>query len=192
MLRVPWNLKLFLSLPAPRPLLDSFYDLARKIWDKAIKDADDPQRCGDLVDLIAERIDEDENFTVPESITDGHVKERMRLLSENILRRPAQSSLIGFRHQTFYDYFLMRIFERKATDTRSVHRQAQGELFHPANRHEDSRVPACDQPCDLSRYASRYPSGTDTALLSRGGKGFNRTTRMSRKMEPQSRQRRLR
>jgi hypothetical protein len=112
-LRVPWNLKLFLSLPAPRPLLDSFYDLARKIWDKAVKDADDPQRCGDLVDLIAERIDEEENFLVPESITDGHIKERMRLLSESILLQPAQPSLIGFRHQTYYDYFMLRIFERK-------------------------------------------------------------------------------
>ena len=112
-LRVPWNLKLFLALPEPRPLVDSFYALAAKVWEKAVKDAENSSRCLDLADLVAQKIDELEDFWIPASLTDGHVPERMRLLAESILRQPAQPTLIGFRHQTLYDYFLLGIFQRR-------------------------------------------------------------------------------
>jgi hypothetical protein len=112
-LRVPWNLKLFLSLKAPRPVLNSFYDLADKVWDEAVQDVENAQRHLELVDLIARRIDDEEDFWIPKALTAGYVPERNHLVSEGILLQPPEKSLIGFRHQTFYDYFLLNVFLRE-------------------------------------------------------------------------------
>jgi hypothetical protein len=114
-LRVPWNLKLFLELAPPRPVMTSFYDLVSGVWDKAMRTAPTPERCLSLVELLARRIDESEEFWLPEALADAYVAEKEHLIREGILMRLSDHRLLGFRHQTFYDYFLLRIFLREQT-----------------------------------------------------------------------------
>jgi hypothetical protein len=114
-LRVPWQLKLFLDLPQPRPLLTSPYDLLTHIWTKKVLRAEAPPGCTEVVELVAKRINKSEEFWIPEAAVGQHPRETAYLISEGILKQTDDLRSIGFRHQTFYDYFLLRTFLREDT-----------------------------------------------------------------------------
>jgi hypothetical protein len=114
-LRVPWQLKLFLDLPQPRPILTSPYDLLTHIWTKKVLRAEAPPGCTEVVELVAKRINKNEEFWIPEAAVGQHPKEAAYLISEGILKQTDDLRSIGFRHQTFYDYFLLRTFLHEDT-----------------------------------------------------------------------------
>jgi hypothetical protein len=112
---VPWQLKLFLDLPQPRPALTSPYDLLTHIWTKKVLRADAPQHCGELVELIAKRISKSEEFWIPEVVATKFPDALNYLIGEGILKQTDDLRSIGFRHQTFYDYFILRTFLSEGT-----------------------------------------------------------------------------
>lgn len=111
----PWHLKLFLDLPHPRPVLTSFSDLVTHIWERKVLRSGAPANCVELVDLIANTISSDEEFWIPNAIADRYPEAKLYLLAEGILKQTDDLRAIGFRHQTFYDYFLLRTFLHQQT-----------------------------------------------------------------------------
>jgi len=114
-LRNPWHLKLFLDLPNPKPVLTTFYNLVNHIWNQRVLRPGAPSRCSQLVDLVANRINDSEEFWIPDAMADAFPDEKIYLLAEGILKQTDDLRFIGFRHQTFYDYFLLRTFLHKGT-----------------------------------------------------------------------------
>jgi len=114
-LRNPWHLKLFLDLPHPRPVLSSFYDLVNHIWNQKVLRAGAPANCSKLVDLIANTISKNEEFWLPDAVADAYPEAKNYLTAEGILKQTDDLRSIGFRHQTFYDYFLLRTFLHQQT-----------------------------------------------------------------------------
>jgi hypothetical protein len=112
LLRTPWNLNLFLRVAQQGETFGSMQSLLEAVWVHDVTCAGGPAGRDVLVERIARRMSEQEELFVPVSLADDLPASRDALLREEILVPEADGHALAFRHQTFYDYTLARMFAR--------------------------------------------------------------------------------
>lgn len=111
LLRTPLHLKLFLEVAQPGEAFDSLQNLLGKLWEQRILYAEGAQKGIILLERLARRMRDEEVLWLPASVADGYPEACKVLEQAEILTRE-RGNLIGFRHQTYYDYTLARAFAR--------------------------------------------------------------------------------
>jgi len=112
LLRVPWALNLFLHVAKPGDVFGSMQSLIEAVWARDVTSADGPSGREALAERIACRMSVEEELFVPMSLADDAPDSRHSLLRNDILVTEAGGRALAFRHQTFYDYILARMFAR--------------------------------------------------------------------------------
>ena len=112
LLRVPWNLDLYLRVASPGRVFASMQSLIEAMWQKAVLNADGPAGRGALLEKLALWMSNQEELFAPISIADDFVAAKDALLREDIITAETNGRSVTFRHQTFYDYALARLFAR--------------------------------------------------------------------------------
>jgi hypothetical protein len=107
LLRVPQQLKVFLSLAGKRDNLESYQGMLEQFWQERV--ALDPARVA-LVNRVAERMADEELLTVPTSLADGVQDTLKHLEREGVLRLDDTSRTISFAHQTLFEFARARAF----------------------------------------------------------------------------------
>ena len=108
LLCIPWNLNLFLKVAVLGDVFSSMQSLIEAIWQKWVVDIGGPTTRALLLGNIARKMSDDEQLFVHASIADSMPDARDALLKNEIL--VAEGSNLSFRHQTYYDYALARLF----------------------------------------------------------------------------------
>jgi len=125
LLRTPWHLNLFLQVAEQGQEFASLQSLVEAVWNKCVINSDGlPGRIA-LMERIALRMSDNEELFVPSSVADALPAERDALLRDEILVADSGGRRLSFRHQTFYDFALARLFARgdKLLSTYVIERQ---------------------------------------------------------------------
>jgi hypothetical protein len=112
LLRTPWHLSLFLQIAEPDQEFASLQSLIEAVWKKCVVNSGGPPGRALLTEEIALRMSKDEELFVASSVADDLPAERDALLRDEILIADAGGRRLSFRHQTFYDFALARLFAR--------------------------------------------------------------------------------
>jgi hypothetical protein len=112
LLRTPWHLNLFLKVAEKGREYLSLQSLLEAVWSKCVINLEGPNRRFELINRIAMQMSKEEELFVPAATADDLPAERNALLTDEILVPASGARAIGFRHQTFYDYALARLFAR--------------------------------------------------------------------------------
>lgn len=112
-LRVPLHLKIYLDIAEPGNIsFTSLQTLLEKLWERNILNSDGSDKKISLLEKLANKMADDETLWLPVAMCDDFIKESQYLEQSDILSRGSNNLLIGFRHQTYYDYTLARAFAR--------------------------------------------------------------------------------
>jgi len=129
LLRTPLHLKLFLDVAAPGEVFNSLQALLSQLWEQRVVNPQEPPNCFKLLEQIASRITQEEEFWIPAAIADSYPAALQALEQAEILTRSSDGQTIGFRHQTYYDYTLARAFARGSIPLADYVLQRQDGLF---------------------------------------------------------------
>ena len=110
LLCVPWNLNMFLRVAKPEEAFGSMQSLIEAVWRKSVTNPSGPLSRTSLVDAVADRMSKREELFVPAVLADDTPEARDALLHDEILVSEANGRRLAFRHQTYYDYALARLF----------------------------------------------------------------------------------
>ena len=110
LLLLPLNLKVFLDVGAANATFESHHALLEELWKQRVVSAESGADRESLLQLLADRMANDETLWVPSALTDGYPAARQALEQAEILTRGQNGLTIGFRHQTFYDFTIARAF----------------------------------------------------------------------------------
>jgi hypothetical protein len=78
---------------------------------------------------LAQRMGDEETLWLPSAVSDSYPVERKEVEQGDILARGSSGLTIGFRHQTFYDFTLARVFARGSLSLVSHVLERQNGLF---------------------------------------------------------------
>jgi ATPase family associated with various cellular activities (AAA) len=111
LLLVPLNLKVFLDIATPNLTFESFHALLEELWRRRVVEGQngDERERERLLELLAERMGNEETLWLPSAVCDSYPVARKELEQADILARGSNGLTIGFRHQTFYDFTLARM-----------------------------------------------------------------------------------
>lgn len=112
LLGVPWNLNMFLRVANRGDAYASMQALIEAVWKKWVIDPDGPSDRVNLVEQIAQWMSKHEELFVPAALADEFPAARDALLRDEIIVSESSGRALAFRHQTFYDYTLARLFAR--------------------------------------------------------------------------------
>ncbi|WP_331281247.1 NACHT domain-containing protein [Planktothrix paucivesiculata] len=130
LLQTPLHLKLFLEVAAPEEEFNSLQALLNQLWSQRVVDPDSPSDRRELLELLAERISNEEEFWLPTAIAEDTHSSACRALEQaEILTRSPNGLTIGFRHQTYYDYTQARAFARGSVPLADYVLERQDGLF---------------------------------------------------------------
>lgn len=129
LLRIPWNLDLFLRVAVPGRVFASMQSLIEAVWQKSVLNADGPAGRSGLVEKLALWMSDHEELFVPVSIADDFPAAKDALLSNDIITSEANGRALAFRHQTFYDYAIARLFASGTKSLADHVREHQEGLF---------------------------------------------------------------
>ncbi|MGM0882273.1 MAG: AAA family ATPase [Bacillota bacterium] len=128
LLRTPLNLNLFMQVASPGDVFDSLQSLLQAVWEKEVEGGNN-QRKVDFIEKLALRMAEEEIFWIYTSMIDGDGEILQQLFSADILVRSDDKKSIGFRHQTFVDFVMTKIFAKKGLRFSQYIRENQDSLF---------------------------------------------------------------
>jgi hypothetical protein len=128
LLRTPLHLKLFLEVAQPGEAFDSLQNLLGKLWEKHISRTHRAKDCIILLERLARRMRDEEVLWLAASVTDDYPEACQVLEQAEILTRE-RGNLIGFRHQTYYDYTLARAFVSGSESLADLVLRRQDSLF---------------------------------------------------------------
>src|SRR5262249_42103503 len=129
LLLLPLNLKVFLDVGAANATFESHHALLEELWKQRVVSAESGADRESLLQLLADRMANDETLWVPSALTDGYPAARQALEQAEILTRGQNGLTIGFRHQTFYDFTIARAFARGARSLSKDVLDRQNGLF---------------------------------------------------------------
>ncbi|EHL05447.1 hypothetical protein HMPREF0322_03877 [Desulfitobacterium hafniense DP7] len=129
LLRTPLHLKVFLDVAKPGAVFHSLHALLEKLWEQRVLAPYVPQDSHLLLTDLAKRMAEEESLWLPLACADGHPEGRRFLEQNDILVRGQDNLTIGFRHQTYYDYTLTRVFAGGSISLADYVFQRQDGLF---------------------------------------------------------------
>jgi hypothetical protein len=129
LLKTPWHLNLFLKVARKGEEFSSLQSLIEAVWAKCVTNAEGLDGRQALVERIALYMSENEELFVPVAISDQASAERDALLREEILISEGGGRRLAFRHQTFYDYTLARLFSVGGQSLAGYVLQRQDGLF---------------------------------------------------------------
>lgn len=131
LLEVPLHLKLFIEVfPISDGRLDSFQtiqNLYEELWQQKIQKATNADQRSGLIYQLANWMREEEDLWAPTSVVDDFPKALQELEAEAIIVR--EGMRVGFRHQTFFDFVLARVFARGDKNLTEHVLQRQDGLF---------------------------------------------------------------
>ncbi|HKZ42131.1 MAG TPA: AAA family ATPase [Candidatus Hodarchaeales archaeon] len=134
LLEVPLHLKLFIEvLPSSDGRLDSFHtiqNLYEELWQQKIQHATNADQCARLIYQLAKWMCEEEDLWAPTSVADDFPQALQELEAEAIIVHEGRR--VGFRHQTFFDFVLARVFAKGDESlTEHVLQRQDGLLVRP-------------------------------------------------------------
>ncbi|HEY4302336.1 MAG TPA: ATP-binding protein [Candidatus Didemnitutus sp.] len=129
LLRNPWNLSVYLRHAQPGEEVRSLSVILGRVWNERIASQQAPAGTIDFLREVATRVREQEQLWLPAAISDRNPAAFRHLLSEEILVEGRDGLTFGFRHQSLFDYALLREFESAAISLSAYVWQRQGGLF---------------------------------------------------------------
>ena len=112
LLLLPLNLKVFLDIGAGSTNFESHHALLEELWRRQVISNGGVEGRDTLLDLLAEKMSDEESLWLPSSVADSYPEARQTLEQADILTRGQNGLTIGFRHQTYYDFTIARAFAR--------------------------------------------------------------------------------
>lgn len=110
LLRNPWTLNAFLEL-RPREIgFESLFALLGRLWDRTVAVPGVPEGTHDLVTAMVREMSANEVLWIPSLIAAGREEARDYLLERELIAWDDSRLQLGFRHQSFYEYALVRQF----------------------------------------------------------------------------------
>ena len=106
LLRTPLHLSDFLKDAVPGDAFFSVQGLLEKVWEKRVTTGKEAE----LLEIVARRMLADEELWIPKSAADGHQAAFNALVGKKLLQARDCGRLIGFHHQTYFDFALARAF----------------------------------------------------------------------------------
>lgn len=125
----PWNLSVYLRHSHPGEEISSLSIILTRIWSERILGAQAPVGTMDFLRGVAVKIRDEEELWIPIAIADRNQNAYRYLLSEEILVESANGLRFGFRHQSLFDYALLREFQSAAVSLADYIWQRQDGLF---------------------------------------------------------------
>ncbi|MBX3418009.1 MAG: CHAT domain-containing protein [Pirellulaceae bacterium] len=110
LLRTPWHLKMFLSVFDKSTEYKTLHYLIQAVWDKSVLNADGPSGRIELTRELAKRISQEEELWIDASFCDKWPAARDYLVAQDVLILETGRRVVGFRHQTYFDFVLATIF----------------------------------------------------------------------------------
>ena len=129
LLLVPLNLKVFLDISTPNLTFESFHALLEELWRQRVVEGQNGNARERLLELLAQRMGDEETLWLPSAVSDSDPVARKELEQADILAHGSNGLTIGFRHQTFYDFTLARMFARGSRSLVSHVLERQNGLF---------------------------------------------------------------
>lgn len=128
LLRTPLHLNLFMDVALPKEVYDSLHGLLQGLWNREVENRDSSKKI-EILEKVALYMSEEEVFWVPLSMFDGYGRIKDDLLSSDILVLSEKERTIGFRHQTYLDFVLTKIFAKKELKLSNYILENQDSLF---------------------------------------------------------------
>ena len=100
-----------------------------QLWIEQISDHQDGAALAELLAVLAEDMAEQETLWVPRSRYDRFSSQLMSLLSAGFLTTPDHPGMVGFSHQTIFEFVLARSFARHTGRLSSFIVERQESLF---------------------------------------------------------------
>jgi len=131
LLEVPLHLKLFIEiLPISDGRLNSLHtiqNLYEELWQQKVQYVEKAGQRTDLIYQLAKWMSDEEDLWAPSSVVDDFPEALQELEAETIIVREGRK--IGFRHQTFFDFVMARLFAGGAESLSQYVFQRQNGLF---------------------------------------------------------------
>lgn len=129
LLRNPWNLNVYLRHAIPGEEVRSLGVILARVWSERIAGAPAPVGTIEFLRAVAQRVREEEQLWMPVGLSDQNTPAYRHLLAEEILVESKDGLTFGFRHQSLFDYSLLREFESAAITLSDYVWQRQDGLF---------------------------------------------------------------
>lgn len=129
LLRIPWHLDLFLRVAPSGKTPDSLQALIGQLWQQSVTNSTGPSGRIELLERMALRMSNEEELYLPIAIADDAPQARDALLHDEILVADKSGLTLAFRHQTFYDHALARLFSRSEKSLAEFVLKGQDGLF---------------------------------------------------------------
>jgi len=110
LLRNPWTLNEFLRFRPKEINFDSLFALLEEVWSVTVEAPDAPPGTRDLVAELVSAMSRDEVLWVARSIAAAHEEARQFLLERDVIQLDESKLRVAFRHQSFYEFALVRRF----------------------------------------------------------------------------------
>ncbi len=129
MLRSPWHLNAYLQHAHPGDEAVSLHVLLARIWANRIASSAAPHGTRVFFSELAAWVREEEQLWIPIGRSDRNPEAYDYLCAEGLLIEAGNGLHFGFRHQTLFDYALLREFEAERVDLSAYVWRKQDGLF---------------------------------------------------------------
>jgi hypothetical protein len=110
LLRNPWTLNEFLRLRPKNVNFESLFALLEEVWSVTVQAPNAPSATQGLVEAMVKAMSRDEVLWIPRSIAAGHEEARQYLQECDVIQLDESGLRLAFRHQSFYEFALVRRF----------------------------------------------------------------------------------
>lgn len=129
LLQNPLHLNIFLDVAQPGDIFTSSQKLLNRLWEERVKKQPEAERCMAFLKRLADLMTEEEVLWLPDAIADTCPQILQALEQAGLLVSNPESSIISFRHQTYYDYTLARAFASGSQSLMDLVLERQNGLF---------------------------------------------------------------
>jgi len=110
LLRNPWTLNEFLRLRPKDVNFESLFALLEEVWAATVEAPDAPPGTRELVADLVTAMSRDEVLWVPRSVAAAREEARQYLVDSDVIQLDESQLRVAFRHQSFYEFALVRRF----------------------------------------------------------------------------------